>query len=319
VVRLAARVPGAVAHLPAPPWTAVAAYGTALALGLLAWRRRESASGARPLGAAATLLLGVAVALAAWPVLRPGDGRLRVTVLDVGQGDAIVVETPDRRAILVDAGVGGSLRLDVGERVVAPFLWNRGFLRLAAVLATHGDADHVGGLPAVRRLFPVAADWSDEEPPGRRWLGGVMFTTSVAAGAASRNDAALLLRLELGLASFLLASDITARAEGSLVAGGSSLRATVLKVPHHGARGSSSAAFLRAVRPDVAVISVGARNGYGHPAPETLGRLAAAGATVYRTDRDGAVTVETDGRGLTVTTWATGRVDRYCLDPEAIC
>ena len=320
VVRVAASVPGAVVHLPAPPWTAIAAYAAALALGLLAWRLRATLRRARALAGGALALLVAAVAITAWPVVTPGDGRLRVIVLDVGQGDAIVVETPDRRAVLIDAGNGGPMRLDAGERVVAPFLWNRGFLRLAATVTTHGHTDHVGGMAAVRRLFPVGADWSDEEPPGRRWLGGVMITTSVASsGPASRNDASLLVRLELGLASFLRASDISARAEGGLLASGAPLGATVLKVPHHGARGSSSAAFLRAVHPDVAVISVGARNAYGHPAAETLQRLAAAGAAIYRTDRDGAVIVETDGRQLTVATWASGRVDRYCLDPETIC
>jgi beta-lactamase superfamily II metal-dependent hydrolase len=97
------------------------------------------------------------------------------------------------------------------------------------------------------------------------------------------------------------------------------LGATVLKVAHHGSRGSSTPEFLRAVSPVVAVISVGARNPYGHPTPETLARLDAVHAAVYRTDRDGAVIVESDGRALSVTAWATGRIARYCLDPETDC
>jgi competence protein ComEC len=100
---------------------------------------------------------------------------------------------------------------------------------------------------------------------------------------------------------------------------GAPLAATVLKVAHHGARGSSTREFLRAVRPAIAVISVGARNPYGHPSADTITRLLETGAAIYRTDRDGAVILETDGRSLTVTTWATRRRDRYCLDPEAIC
>jgi competence protein ComEC len=140
-----------------------------------------------------------------------------------------------------------------------------------------------------------------------------------AEGPPTRNDAALALRLELGLVSFLLASDITARTEGDLLRGRAPLAATVLKVAHHGARGSSTAAFVAAVNPAIAVISVGARNAYGHPSPQTLARLRAAGATIYRTDRDGAVSLETDGRALTVATWATRRRDRYCLAPDAIC
>src|SRR5262249_46259890 len=129
----------------------------------------------------------------------------------------------------------------------------------------------------------------------------------------------LALRIDMGLASFLLASDITARTEDDLLRRGAPVTATVLKVAHHGARGSSTAAFLDAVHPAVAIISVGARNAYGHPSPETLTRLAAAGAAVYRTDRDGAVLLATDGRLLTVSTWASGRRDRYCLDPLAPC
>ena len=93
----------------------------------------------------------------------------------------------------------------------------------------------------------------------------------------------------------------------------------MLKVAHHGSRGSSTPEFLAAVTPSLAVISVGARNAYGHPAPETLARLAAAGARVLRTNRDGALIFETDGRALTVTRAASGRTERYCLDPEAIC
>jgi competence protein ComEC len=97
------------------------------------------------------------------------------------------------------------------------------------------------------------------------------------------------------------------------------LDSTVLKVAHHGSRSSSSGEFLRAVGPRLAAISVGARNPYGHPDTDVLARLAGASAETYRTDRDGALIFETDGGTMTVTRWATRRVDRFCLDPEAIC
>src|SRR5262249_30855844 len=110
-----------------------------------------------------------------------------------------------------------------------------------------------------------------------------------------------------------------AAGDQGLVAAGAQRRATVLKVGHHGAATSSTEPFLAAVRPSVAIVSVGARNPYGHPDAGVLARLAAMGARVYRTDRDGAVLVETDGRALSVTRWRDRTVERFCLDPETIC
>jgi len=277
-------------------------------------------------GAGALALMLAAIALAAWPLLRPPDGRLRLTVLDIGQGDAIVVEAPDGRALLIDAGPGGPMRLDTGERVVAPYLWNRGHLRLAKTIVTDADADHAGGMGAIRRLFGVAEPWDVEQlARGPHWFGGAMLSLvwprwEVAGHAArSRNDETLVLWIEYGLASFLLASDIEAAAEQALVASRAPLGATVLKVAHHGSRTSSTPAFLHTVAPTAAVISVGARNPYGHPDAGVLERLRTAGARVYRTDSDGAVIFETDGRALTVTRWATRTVERFCLDPETPC
>lgn len=326
-VALAASVPGAIVHLPAPGAPATLLYAGALAAAVLAWRRRgDRPRLARRAGLVALSLVPAAMIAGAWPLLRPADGRLRVTVLDVGQGDAIVLEAPDGRALLIDAGAGGARRLDAGERVVAPFLWNRGILRLAAAVVTHADVDHAGGMRAVRRLFGVDDDWSDD---GRRprWLGGAMISplSPSARGeggrlrATPRNDEGVVLRVDYGLASFLLTADIGAAAEEALLQARAPLAATVLKVAHHGSGTSSTPAFLAAVRPAIAVISVGARNPYGHPDAGTLARVAAAGARIYRTDRDGAVLFETDGRVLTVTRWASRRVERYCLDPETIC
>jgi competence protein ComEC len=326
LVAVAATPSWALVHLPAPAWPAVACYVGALLSGLGWWRlRSERPRPARYVGIVGVTLGVIALAIAAWPVVRPADGRLRVVVLDVGQGDAIVVQTPDGRTLLVDAGPGGPWRLDAGERVVAPVLWNRGVLRLAAALVTHDDQDHAGGMGAVRRLFRIGEAWTAD---GLRAMphvvGGVRFTIlsggeRAGSGRRQSNDDALVLRLDYGLVSFLLASDITAAAEGRLLAARPGLMATVLKVAHHGSRGSSTPEFLRAVGPRVAVVSVGARNSYGHPSPETLARLEAVGAAVYRTDRDGAVVFETDGRALTVHGWASHRSTGYCLDPKGVC
>jgi competence protein ComEC len=316
VAALVAAVPGALLRLPAPPWTAVVAYVLGLALALTWWRWREAAPPrGRRAGVGALVALAAALLLAVWPLLRPPDGRLRLTVLDVGQGDAIALETPDGRAYLVDTGPGGGYRLDAGDRVIAPYLWNRGIRRLAGVFTTHGDLDHAGGLASVLRHFPVART---TPPVTREWIGGAASLLPLTEPEPGRrgNAGALALRLDFGAASFLLASDLDAAAEARLVAAGAPLAATVLKVAHHGSRHSSTAPFLDRVQPALAVISVGARNTYGHPAPETLRRLAEVGARVYRTDRDGAVLFETDGAVLTVTRWATGAVERFCLSPE---
>jgi competence protein ComEC len=319
IVAAVAAIPGAVVHLPAPGPLAVAAYVAALGGGLAAWRLR----GARPdvawcLGALAVALLAASALATLAPALRGGDGRLRITVLDVGQGDAIVVEGPDGRVVLVDAGPGGPYRFDAGERIVAPFLWNRGVLGLDAAVVTHDDADHAGGMAAIRRVFAVREGWTGDVAGGPLALGGALVTPLPTA-PAGRNDAARVLRVELGLASILLASDVERAGERALVASGAPLAATALKVPHHGSGTSSSGAVLGAIRPALALISVGARNPYRHPHPAVLARLAWAGAEVYRTDQDGALLLETDGRTLTVTGWASGRTTRYCLDADVRC
>src|SRR5436309_2001829 len=178
VVALAATVPGALVHLPAPHGVASACYAGALALGLVWWRCRvERPRVGGPSGAAALLLLALAAAVAAWPLLRPPDGRLRVIVLDVGQGDAIVVEAPDGRVLLVDSGAGGPMRLDAGAHVVAPFLWNRGHLWLAGAIVTHQDADHAGGMASIGRRFDIGPGVDAETlARGPVWIGGAMLS-----------------------------------------------------------------------------------------------------------------------------------------------
>ena len=321
VVALAAQVPGAVVHLPAPGPVAVACYVGGLAL--LVMPDRAASLGRRLVRRGAGVgLVALAVGIAAWPLVRSPDGQLRLIVLDVGQGDAVVIEMPDGRTILVDAGSGGPMRLDAGERVVAPFLWNRGVLSLAGLAVTHDDADHAGGMAAMRRLFRIDEQWTAASAPSEpRRFGRVIVTPlpPTVAPAGRRNDAGLVLRVEIGLASFLLAADIGAAREHELLASGTRLASTVLKVAHHGSRFSTTSEFLRAVRPTAAAISVGTRNAYGHPDPGVLARLAEAGVAVYRTDEDGAVIFETDGGTLTVTRWARRSIDRFCLDPEGIC
>src|SRR5262249_42145417 len=161
-----------------------------------------------------------------------------------------------------------------------------------ALAVTHDDSDHAGGAASVRRLFSIAEEWTAANLPILpRRFGPVAITPfpPAAARATRRNDAALVLRVEMGHASFLLASDIGEPRERALVASAPRLHATVLKVAHPGSRSSTGAEFLSAVGPRLAAISVGARNAYGHPDAGVVARLAAAGAEIYRTDRDGAL------------------------------
>lgn len=337
-VWLAAAVPGALVHIPAPGAPAMAAWLLAGALAVSVdrrWARR-----------AAGILLVAGLAAAAWPWLSPGDGRLRVTVLDVGQGDAIFVEVPAGPRLLVDGGPGGGARFDVGERVVAPYLWNRGAMRLDVVAATHADADHSGGLAAVLRQFTVREVWEngrwgsghedvvaalERSGAARRILsagqrirlGEALVTVLNPPGpggpepaTTGENDRSLVLRLDWRGVAILLTGDLTQAGEEALLADRAPLAATVLKVAHHGSRTSTAEDLVNASRPLLAVVSVGARNPFGHPAPEVLARLGRAGARVYRTDRDGAIIVETDGASLWVTGWASGRTERLDLTPE---
>jgi competence protein ComEC len=333
-VSIAAALPAAMVHLPAPSaGTAVAWYGAlVLAPGMAASRRIRIVMG---------VLAILVAALSIWPWLRPTETMLRVTFLDVGQGDAALIELPEGPRLLVDGGPGGARRFDVGERVLAPFLWNRPLARLDAVALTHWDADHSGGLAAILTHFHVGEFWESGRLPGgapetvaallrsraprrvlaagqRLWLGRALVTVlgPVADPAQTANDQSLVLRLDWRGVSLLLAGDLGPRGEALLLERAGPVAALALKVAHHGSRFSSTAPFLERARPRLAVISVGARNPFRHPSAEALARLEAAGARVYRTDRDGAVILETDGRVLRVTAWARGVTETWELDPE---
>jgi competence protein ComEC len=173
-------------------------------------------------------------------------------------------------------------------------------------------------MATIRRLFSLTSEW-DAGTYTPLALGGAVITPlRGAADAVSRNDRSVVLAVEMGAVVILLASDIEALTERRLAATGG-MRATVLKVAHHGSRTSSTPEFLAATGPAVAAISVGSRNPYGHPDPSVLARIEASGARLYRTDHDGAIVVETDGRVVTVTRTVGGAVDRYCVDPETMC
>jgi competence protein ComEC len=282
----------------------------------------------------------------------PASGTARVTFLDVGQGDAALVETSDGHTMLIDGG-SASDRYDIGKMVVAPLLWDRGIRRLDVVVATHPQLDHVGGLTFVLKRFQVGELWTNgvsRDAVFLHRLEEVVRTRGVPVRAASNldgevsvgscqvrvlnpraplmegpgktagkslNNQSVVLRLWCGAASFLFTGDVEREAENELIQADGNLNADVLKVPHHGARGSVYEPFLEAVHPRLAVVSVGRVNSYGHPSPvmvETYGRL---GIPFLRTDRHGAVTVVDTPTGLQVNCESGHRLQRVMWRSEA--
>lgn len=277
----------------------------------------------------ATFLLMVALfitgcasdAKKASPAAGTANGGLVVRMLDVGQGDALLIQHSGETA-LVDSG-------DVGtrEKLVAQ-LKKHGVQKIDKLIVTHAHADHVGGLDAVFANFSVG-DVYDSAIPGTTKLyrdylktvkekkipfhaakdgvstsvGGAQLTFfSLPApiqedGKPDLNNNSVVFRLQLGEFSMLFTGDIEQAAEEKLVGRyGAKLASKVLKVAHHGSRTSSSTDFLRTVKPETALISLGANNDYGHPHQAALRRIEQSKAKVWRTDQQGTIAIETDGK-----------------------
>ena len=272
------------------------------------------------LGLAGVLVVAIGVTTA----VRHLSTRLEVTFLPVGQGDAAVVELPYGRTVLIDSGPPETGRgRGAVERVVLPFLRHRRISRLDLLVLSHPHADHIGGLAALAQDVAIGEVWwsgdrregSDEllapleglktrrVRAGATWSSGVAELVVQSPDLApvrypTVNDASVVVELRMGRRRIWLMGDAEQFAEGRLAH--PPVRADVLKVGHHGSRTSSTEAFLRALGPAHAVISCGVNNRFGFPHSEVLGRLDRLGVTVWRTDRDGAVTVWTDGDAMTV-------------------
>ncbi len=269
-------------------------------------------------------------ALLSWATLFHAFSRrsvcscLTVSFLDVGQGDAIALRSPAGRWLLIDGGPRGP-QGDAGRRVVVPFLRAAGATQLAAIVATHAHLDHFGGLPAVLDAFDPAfvlepgqpvpdpgyldflgavesdgAAWRPARRGDRFELDGVTIDvlspdSAWAASQTDINEESVVLLVTYGATRLLLAGDAGMPTEAHLA--GRVGHVTLLKVGHHGSRGATSDRWLDELRPAEAVISVGAKNRYGHPAPETLARLRAHGVTVLRTDERGTITFTVSSHG----------------------
>jgi competence protein ComEC len=237
------------------------------------------------------------------PPLHPGEFRL--TVLDVGQGQAVLVQTAGHN-LLVDAGPDFHGAGDAGERMVVPALRALGVSQIDALVISHADQDHSGGLNSIRRQLPVKhwlASGMTGAPPcqgAQPWVWDGVRILVGARGNAGDNADSCVVRVEGRRGSALVVGDVEGAGEDWLRTTPLGLPATLLVAPHHGSRSSSGPRFVAAIRPAVVVFSVGYGNRFGHPRPEVVARYRQVGADILRTDRDGAVTVDflADGQHL---------------------
>jgi competence protein ComEC len=322
VAEACARVPGGHGYLSA---VTVLALLLATAGAILLHRRFHTR---RPLLRLA-LAAALALAMVAWApalVRTGGGGALAIHAIDVGQGDAYAIRTPGGRWLLVDAGPR-TPRSDAGRDRVVPFLLRHGVRRVDAMILTHPDSDHMGGAMAIMDALdvPLVVDLGlpagkvlfidllgAARQAGQRWVAGTAGLTFEVDGVRfhvlypmpgfdatlATNDLSMVLRVEYGSFSALFMGDATIAVEEFLVARhGDRLRSTVLKVGHHGSTTSTGELLLRTVQPELALISNGRRNMYGHPAPSVVRRLEQHQVRVLRTDQLGDITVRATRAG----------------------
>jgi len=263
----------------------------------------------------ALLTLILLVALVWWQVFNAQPTLLKVVFLDIGQGDSIYIEAPNGNQVLIDGGPGRQVLRALSS--VMPW-YDRS---LDVVIATHPDADHIGGLPSVLERYQVAAVMDNGQPSNtgtyRAWQAAVAAEVkdgaqylrarrgerfNLGAGISldilypydtptgkDTNDGSIVARLTYGSQAFILTGDATIKVEQQLLIAKTLLSAQVLKAGHHGSKTSSSPAFIKAVSPIYAIISAGKNNRYGHPHQITLDNLKAAQAQILRTDEEGSI------------------------------
>ncbi|HOJ51322.1 MAG TPA: DNA internalization-related competence protein ComEC/Rec2 [Syntrophales bacterium] len=271
----------------------------------------------------------------AWPINGHLSGQLKLTILDVGQGQAIFLQLPGRRAALIDGGGSFDSHFDIGKNVIAPFLLRQGVCRLSRIVVSHPHPDHVGGLLYIVKNFPVQEIWVNEDffanentVDLRKEARARAIPIRVIAAAFSHeaedhvkweiihppsplsppclgdeNDRSLVIRITYGTTSFLVPGDITEEAEKFILQQKRPIKSQVLIVPHHGSRHSSTPDFIEKVAPLYACVSAGGGKSPHLPHPDTIERFRDRAIPLYRTDKHGAVTFYSDGESISVQTF----------------
>ncbi|MGQ9454572.1 MAG: ComEC/Rec2 family competence protein [Armatimonadota bacterium] len=282
------------------------------------------------------VLLALVVTVAIWTyALLPTAPRLTLTVLDVGEGLCAVLKTPTGKIIVVDCGTSSWRNNEaVGPKLAAPYLQSLGVNVIDLAVLTHPHSDHISGYSALLKLLP-AKTVLDIGPspncPGYREFVNTVRKCRARHYIAQRgqafkspdgvsihvlnpnrsityddlNNKSIVLRVSYKRATFLLAGDIEESAESEILGSGIKLRSDVLLVGHHGAKETCSPPWLTAIKPRIAIISCGRGNNYGHPSPSVIRRLRSLNVHVFRTDKNGAILVSTDGKRLLVRTFRT--------------
>ncbi len=294
---------------------------------------------ARKMVIALLVSLNILLFVSTSPSEKSREGMLRVSFIDVGQGDAALVEFPDGKTMLIDAGPRAG-DYDSGERIVVPFLRRRGIEKIDYVVASHPHADHIGGFASVFKSFdvntvlesgqpardPIYREYADalqkencRVDTARKGLSAIqmgeaklyiLYPTPAHIDAdtshlhANLNNTSVVLKLCYGWTSILFTGDAERDAEEEIVLSyGDFLQSTLLKTGHHGSITSSTQEFLDAVKPKHAIISVGLHNKFNHPSEDVLGRLRAMNVEPLRTDEEGAIIFESDGETMNRILW----------------
>lgn len=259
------------------------------------------------------------------------SSQLKVTFISVGQGESTLLELPGGKTMLIDGGGFYTKNFDVGKNVVAPLLWKRKIRKIDYLVLSHPQIDHLGGLPFILKNFRVMEVWSNQDTSNAKAylefislikekkinmvikdrgsspliVNGVGFEFlnpphSPTGRFLDLNNNSLVIKLSFKEISFLFTGDIETKAEALLAAQGNNLKSVVIKVPHHGSITSSTKNFLKKIKPVLSVFSVGYSNRRGFPHKEVVGRYEKMGCRIFRTDRDGAITMVVDGNRIKI-------------------